>query len=303
MAKGDLRRNKLHIPHPAASGRVRPFRCSSFSRTNRFAGFAREPHLWNPLKTTKKGVATPFLDHSQGFGLCKAHFKSAKNAMQMRIEQTGEVVEILCACLDFHTSNIQRALTGRCQRTKTQTSEAFVFWKGRAAQWTRPAACGGARDMKLARTLPEGRSLTAGVTTTRTTERPVFLRVSAISRSLRLFFAYFFLARQKWDQTANQRSVCCLERTSSVMDETCRLRRGEGYEACEDECPRSDSYSVAVKTAPPVNPEKSLPHLPDAVSRALCARIKSHPSGDESLRVLRARPLCLRHRCGVTPLG
>ena len=27
--------------------------------------------------------------------------------------QTGEVVEILCVCFDFHTSNIQRALTGQ----------------------------------------------------------------------------------------------------------------------------------------------------------------------------------------------
>ena len=78
MAKGALRRNKLHIPHPAASGRSRPFRCSSFSHANRFAGFAREPLLWNPLKTTKKGVATPFLDHSQEFGLCKACFTSTK---------------------------------------------------------------------------------------------------------------------------------------------------------------------------------------------------------------------------------
>ena len=36
--------------------------------------------------------------------------------------------------------------------TKQQTSEAFAVWRGRAAQWTRPAACGGARDMELART-------------------------------------------------------------------------------------------------------------------------------------------------------
>ena len=64
--RGSLRRNKLHIPRPAASGRSRPFRCSSFSRTNRFAGFAREPHLWNPLKTTKKRADAPFLDHSRG---------------------------------------------------------------------------------------------------------------------------------------------------------------------------------------------------------------------------------------------
>ena len=58
-------------------------------------------------------------------------------------------------------------------------------------------------------------------------------------RVQRLFFAYFFLARQKRNQTANQRSVCCLERTSSAMGETCRLRRGEGYGACEDESPKA----------------------------------------------------------------
>ena len=67
--------------------------------------------LWNPLKTTKKGVATPFLDFSQAFGCCKGAFKLAVNAMQMRIRKPGEVVEILGVSFDFHTSNIQRALT------------------------------------------------------------------------------------------------------------------------------------------------------------------------------------------------
>ena len=95
--KGDLRRNKFHIPHPAASGRSRPFRCSSFSRANRFAGFARESLLWNPLKTTKKRADAPFLDHSRGLVCAKAYSKPPKNAMQMRIGQTGVVVEILCA--------------------------------------------------------------------------------------------------------------------------------------------------------------------------------------------------------------
>ena len=37
-------------------------------------------------------------------------------------------------------------------RTKLQSSEAFAIWRGRAAEWTRPAACGGTRDMELART-------------------------------------------------------------------------------------------------------------------------------------------------------
>ena len=80
-----IRPRKLHIPRPAASGRARPFRCSSFSHANRFAGFAREPLLWNPLKTTKKRADAPFLDHSRSLVLCKANFKPSKNAMQMRI--------------------------------------------------------------------------------------------------------------------------------------------------------------------------------------------------------------------------
>ena len=40
----------------ARDAKSRPFRCSSFSHANRFAGFAREPLLWNPLKTTKEEV-------------------------------------------------------------------------------------------------------------------------------------------------------------------------------------------------------------------------------------------------------
>ena len=75
----------------------------------------------------------------------------------MRIRQTGEVVEILCDAVgrteasaptgcrkrpDFHTSNIQRALT-----------ERYVFFVVRSGN-------------PILRS-PEGRSLTAGVTITR----------------------------------------------------------------------------------------------------------------------------------------
>ena len=61
---------------PLAADRRRPFRCSSFSHTNRFAGFAWEPSpLCNPLKTTKKGAAAPFLGFSPGLGLCGICFQ------------------------------------------------------------------------------------------------------------------------------------------------------------------------------------------------------------------------------------
>ena len=85
--KGDLRRNKLHIPHPAASGRSRPFRCSSFSRANRFTGFAREPLLWNPLKTTKKRADAPFLDHSQGLVCAKENFRLTKRDADANLDK------------------------------------------------------------------------------------------------------------------------------------------------------------------------------------------------------------------------
>ena len=57
-------------PHPSscpplAADRPRPFRCSSFSHTNRFAGFAWKPSpLCNPLKTTKKeAIPLPWNHH------------------------------------------------------------------------------------------------------------------------------------------------------------------------------------------------------------------------------------------------
>ena len=64
---------------PLAADRRRPFRCSSFSHTNRFAGFAWEPCPFaNPLKTTKKGAAAPFLGFSPGLGLCGICFQIYK---------------------------------------------------------------------------------------------------------------------------------------------------------------------------------------------------------------------------------
>mgnify|MGYP006996297922 CR=1 FL=1 len=73
-------------PHPSscpplAADRRRPFRCSSFSHTNRFAGFAWEPCPFaNPLKTTKKGAAAPFLGFSPEFGLCGDRLGLTKRA-------------------------------------------------------------------------------------------------------------------------------------------------------------------------------------------------------------------------------
>ena len=88
-------------PHPSscpplAADRPRPFRCSSFSHTNRFAGFAWEPCPFaNPLKRPRRGLRPPSLDFPRSLVRAVA-FLSLQNAIQMRLCQTGVVVEILC---------------------------------------------------------------------------------------------------------------------------------------------------------------------------------------------------------------
>ena len=66
-------------------------------------------------------------------------------------------------------------------------------------------------------------------------------------------FAYFFW-QDRWNQIANQRSVCNLERTSNGTDETCRLRRGEGLR----EAPRAQALRRAIGLAERMQSEASL---------------------------------------------
>ena len=150
-----------------------------------------------------------------------------------------------------------------------------MFWKGRATQWTSLRALRGSEGYGVCEDAARRAFLdlkcngkTYNVTKCFSARKRYFVLQ-------RLFFAYFFLARQKRDQTANQRSVCCLERTSSGMDETCRLRRGEGYGACEDECPRSDSCGRAITTAPSVHSGR---HISKAPGKE--AKIHKKPGGN-----------------------
>ena len=107
-------------PHPSscpplAADRRRPFRCSSFSHTNRFARFAWEPCPFaNPLKRPRKGAAAPFLGFSPGL-VCAETDSDLQNALQIRIWQTGVVVEILCVCFgrDLNGSSFVRDMHGR----------------------------------------------------------------------------------------------------------------------------------------------------------------------------------------------
>mgnify|MGYP004564511657 CR=1 FL=1 len=135
-AKGDLRRNKLHIPHPVRrlrrTGVVRsvvpplPTRIASLDSRGSPVPFA------NPLKTTKKGAAAPFLGLSPEFGLCGDRLGLTKRATGTDLANRRghrNTLRLFRMCLvwkliharyvwpplqkgrlfDSHTSNIQRA--------------------------------------------------------------------------------------------------------------------------------------------------------------------------------------------------
>ena len=73
-------------PHPSscpplAADRRRPFRCSSFSHTNRFAGFAWEPCPFAiPLKRPRRGLRPPSLDFPRSLVCAVGCFKFTKRA-------------------------------------------------------------------------------------------------------------------------------------------------------------------------------------------------------------------------------
>ena len=56
-----------------------------------------------------------------------------------------------CGCVRGTTGKANVAPTC-AKNTKSQSSNAIAILRGGAAEWTRPAACGGARDMELAST-------------------------------------------------------------------------------------------------------------------------------------------------------
>ena len=141
MAKGELRRNKLHIPHPVRrlrrTGVVRsvgppfPTRIASLDSRGSLAPFA------NPLKRPRRGLRPPFLDFSRSLVCAEMHFgltKRAKDAslidrrgyrntlrlFRMHLAWKYVYAQYLWPSLQkgrpfvFHTSNIQRAQMKRC---------------------------------------------------------------------------------------------------------------------------------------------------------------------------------------------
>ena len=70
--------------------------------------------LCNPLKRPRRGLWPPSLDHPRGL-VCAETDSDLQNALQMRIWQTGMVVEIRYVCFgrDLNGSSFVRDMHGR----------------------------------------------------------------------------------------------------------------------------------------------------------------------------------------------
>ena len=83
------------------SGNVQPlFLCAAKKKPlavkrKRQRGSFESPPLQTPLKRPRRGLRPPSLDFPRGL-VCAEIDSDLQNAMQMRIGQTGEVIEILC---------------------------------------------------------------------------------------------------------------------------------------------------------------------------------------------------------------
>ena len=131
-----------------------------------------------------------------------------------------------------------------------------MFWKGRAAKWTSFAACGTARDMELARTPPEGRSLSNAPSVNETQNQNAFSRVSAIFASCASFLHTFFWQDRNGtkQQTSEAFAVWRGRAAQWTRPAACGGARDMKLARTSR---RRHSYSVAVKTTPPVHPERS----------------------------------------------
>ena len=192
-------------PHPSscpplAADRPRPFRCSSSSHTNRFAGFAWEPSpLCNPPENDQgRGDSSSlepsplrisemsgflFSVYSFAFVGVDAHIDPIKIANSPRNSVKQHILPGRCGhrplrpsieqtLSEFHTSNIQRAQMKRLTLCTVRLGNPIL----------RP---------------PEGRSLRDAPSVNGIQEQNAFSARQRYFASQRLFFAYFFLTSQK----------------------------------------------------------------------------------------------------------
>ena len=143
----------------------------------------------NPLKTTKKGAAAPpSLDFPRS-SVCAEIISDLQNAIQMRIWQTDEVIEILCGKVGRTEASAPTSLL----ILETLRIPYVKYSTGAKKRFARPIVRLGNPILRP----PEGRFDDGNETTKRKTERQAFQARKRYFVLQRLFFAYFFLTSQK----------------------------------------------------------------------------------------------------------
>ena len=151
--------------------------------------------LCNPLKTTKKGAAAPFLGFSPEFGLCGDRLRLAKRATDASlIDRRGSRNTLRLFRMPFAWKIVTRdTQSSPCRKNGLSTFIRQIF-NGREQSDSHGVSCAWETQSDGR---PKGVRTMVGITITRTTERLVFQARKRYSRPQRLFFAYFFLTSQK----------------------------------------------------------------------------------------------------------
>ena len=160
-------------PHPSscppqAADRRRPFRCSSFSHTNRFAGFVWEPCPFaNPLKTTKKGAAAPFLGFSPEFGSYRGFFKLTKREADAYLRvRRGYRNTLRLFRMHLVRQSVYARYTAQSLQGGSLSNSIRQIFNGRKQNDAHGVSCAWETQSNGR---PKGVWTTDGVTTTRTT--------------------------------------------------------------------------------------------------------------------------------------
>ena len=188
-------------PHPSscpplAADRRRPFRCSSFSHTNRFAGFAWEPCPFAiPLKRPRRGLRPPSLDFPRGLVCAEFVFRLSKRATDASlIDRRGirNTLRLFRVVLHGRPS-VRDTRCSPCRKDGFSTSIRQIF-NGRKRSDSHGVSC--AWETRL-NGRPKGVRTTACVTTKRRTERRAFQARQRYLASSGLFFHIFSAKTEK----------------------------------------------------------------------------------------------------------
>ena len=198
-AKGDLRRNKLHIPHPVRrlrrTGVVRsvvppfPTRIASLDSRGSPVPFAI------PLKRPRRGLRPPSLDFPRGLVCAEFVFRLSKRATDASlIDRRGirNTLRLFRVVLHGRPS-VRDTRCSPCRKDGFSTSIRQIF-NGRKRSDSHGVSC--AWETRL-NGRPKGVRTTACVTTKRRTERRAFQARQRYLASSGLFFHIFSAKTEK----------------------------------------------------------------------------------------------------------